>query len=469
MSRLRRVLACALLVVAVLALSAGPAFAHAVLLGSTPSQNGRGVPESAKTVVLRFSEGVEVLNRSDVTVVNARGRRVDTGAAHTASGDPRQVIIPMRGPLLPESYTVRYRVVSADSHSSVQAFVFGVGKAKLRPPILAGTGGLTDTSAAVVAARVVEFAALMLLVGLLAFRMLVWGPAVEIAAGLDAAGRDEARRRGQRLFWRAFWALAALTGLAESGVLVAKSAVVFHTSLTAAALHPADAYHLIAASRFGDFLGWRCGALFALVAVAFVVWTLESTRPPSSGRRGQLAAIGALGIGALTLLAGQGHASQAPLAPLEIAFDATHLTAVSIWMCGLLCLAVVLLRAPRALPEGGRALASATLARFSKVALWSIVVIGVTGVVRATGELSSPLQLMTTGYGRSLMLKASLLAPILVLARRNRRVIGAFAGGLKPTPARLRAIARTVQVELAMAMAILVVAAILVAQVPGRG
>jgi hypothetical protein len=93
-------------------------------------------------VALRFSEPVEILNRSDVSVVNERGRQVDTGAAHTVKGNPEEVIIPLRGPLLPFSYTVRYRVVSSDSHAVSAAFVFGVGKAKLGDPILAGSGGL---------------------------------------------------------------------------------------------------------------------------------------------------------------------------------------------------------------------------------------------------------------------------------------------------------------------------------------
>jgi copper transport protein len=468
MNRVRRSLACALIALGMLATSAAPALAHATLLGSTPAAGGRGVQESASKVVLRFSEPVEVLNRSDVTVVNARGFRVDTGAPRTDAGDRRRVIIPLRDPLLPSSYTVRYRVVSADSHSAVRALVFAVGKARLGPPILAGSGGLSDESPVAVGARVAEFAALLLLLGLLAFRALVWGPAVETARGLEEAERDVALRRGQTLFWRAFWALAVVAGLAEAGVLAAKSAVVFHTGLIAAMLHPAAAYRLVSASRFGDLLGWRCGALCALVAVAFVTWTAESAEPPSCGRRLRLALMALPGLAALTLLASQGHASQAPLAPLSIAFDATHLTAVAIWIGGLPCLVAVLLRAPRALPGSGRRLASATLARFSRVAAWSVAVIAITGIARATGELSSPTQLLSTGYGRSLMLKASLLAPILVIARRNRRLVAALAGGLTPSTAKLRAVARAVQMELAVAAGIVVVAAILVAQIPGR-
>ena len=91
-------------------------------------------------------------------------------------------------------------------------------------------------------------------------------------------------------------------------------------------------------------------------------------------------------------------------------------------------------------------------------------------MVRASGELSSPVELWTTSYGRDLLLKASLLLPILVLARRNRRLVAAkVAGGLALTRARLRVAARRVQLELAIGTGIVLVAAMLVAEVPGPG
>jgi copper transport protein len=465
MSAARRALACTLVALGMAAVTAAPAGAHASLLGSSPAANGR-VKVGPSRAVLHFSEPVQIVNPGDVTVVDGDGIRIDTGA-RTAAGDARRVIVSLRGPMLPDSYTVRFRIVSDDSHSEAGAYVFAVGTAPLGAPILAGAGGLSDTSPAAVGARAVEFASLFLLLGLLAFRALVWAPAVQTARGLCGAERDSAVRDGRRLFWRAFWGLALVAGVAETGVLAAKSAVVFHTGLLTALLHPADAYRLVAASRFGDVLGWRCGALCLLVAMAFWTWNRESEA--SAGRRGPMALMGLLGVAALTLLAAQGHASQAPLAPLSVAVDAIHLTAVAIWTGGLACLTAVLLRVPRALPEGGRALASATLTRFSRVALWSVIVISVTGLARATGELSSPAQLLTTGYGRDLMLKTSLLAPLLLIARRNRRLVAALVGGLTPTAARLRTVARSVQVELTIAAGIVVVAALLVAQVPGRG
>jgi copper transport protein len=467
MSPVRRALVSALVAVGMLATTAGPALAHATLLSSTPPIKARAVT-STPNITLRFSEAVQIVNRGDVTIVDGRDVRVDAGRPSTLPDDPRTVVVPLKGPLVPSSYTVRYRVISADSHAEAQAYVFAVGSAALRDPILAGAGGISDGSPAAVAARVAELVALGLLLGLIAFRMLVWGPAVARAKGLTDDDRDAALAGGQRVFWRGFWSLAVLAGIAESAVLTAKSAVVFHTGILSAAVHPASAYRLVAASRFGDMLGWRSAALVALIVVGFAVWTVENAVPPVKVGRWPYALMGLLGITALTLLASQGHASQAPFAPLSIAADAAHLSGAAIWVGGLPCLILVLLRAPRVLPEGGRALAGATLARFSKVALWSVLVISVTGLMRMLGELDSVAQLWSTGYGRDLMLKASLLLPILVIARRNRRMVAALAGGITPTAARLRTVARSVQMELMIAAGIITLAAILVAQIPGR-
>jgi hypothetical protein len=146
----------------------------------------------------------------------------------------------------------------------------------------------------------------------------------------------------------------------------------------------------VSASRFGDLLGWRSAALFALVAVAFVTWNSESARSAVGG-----APVAARGDGVPRR--DGAHAARepgprvaAPLAPLSIAADAVHLGGAALWVGGLPCLVAVLLRAPRVLPEGGRVLASATLARFSKIACCRCSSSRSRALARLAGELSSP-------------------------------------------------------------------------------
>jgi hypothetical protein len=65
-------------------------------------------------------------------------------------------------------------------------------------------------------ARYAELVALGLLLALIAFRALVWGPALARTPGLTASDRAAAARAGRRAFWRAFWSVAALAGAAAS-------------------------------------------------------------------------------------------------------------------------------------------------------------------------------------------------------------------------------------------------------------
>jgi copper transport protein len=461
----RRAVATTLVALALVAAAAPAASAHATLLGSVPHA-ATHVAAAPREVRLTFTEAVQIVRPSDVSIVDGRGRAVGAGAPHSDPRDPRLIEIPVRRGLPPDSYTVRYRVISDDAHEVDDALVFALGEGRLRAPVLGGAGGLSETGPWAVAARFAELTALGLLLGLLAFRFLVWGPALRAAGHLRPDERAIALVRGSRLFWRAFWGVAGMAGLAEAAVLAAKSAVVFHTGLAQAVTDPQSAYRLVAASRFGDLLGWRGGLLLLVVAVAYWEWSREASGERSAGGRAlPTALIGAASIGTLAMLSAQGHASQAPLAPLSITADAIHLTAAGVWIGGLPCLAAVLLRAPAALPDAGRRLAADVLNRFSRVALVAVVFVLATGLVRLTGELSRIGELWSTGYGRSILLKSLLLFPVAFIVLRSRRAIARLpAGGA----AALRALRRNVRAELAIGLNIVLVAALLVAQVPGR-
>ncbi|MEA2419758.1 MAG: copper transport protein, partial [Thermoleophilaceae bacterium] len=160
-----------LLVLVVLAAAAPTASAHATLLRSVPPA-AKHVAAPPAQVRLTFSEPVQILRPSDVSVVDGRGRPVTAGAPRSDAGDARIVTIPMRRRLLPDSYTVRYRVISADSHDIDDALVFALGAGRLRAPVLRGAGGLSETGPWAVGARFAELTALGLLLGLLAFRSL---------------------------------------------------------------------------------------------------------------------------------------------------------------------------------------------------------------------------------------------------------------------------------------------------------
>ena len=89
--------------------------------------------------------------------------------------------------------------------------------------------------------------------------------------------------------------------------------------------------------------------------------------PERSPRRACALAIGGASAATLGLVSAQGHASQAPLPALSVAFDAVHLGAAAVWVGGLACLAAVLRARRRVLAPPAR-----RLRRFSRVALAAV-------------------------------------------------------------------------------------------------
>ncbi len=122
-----------------------------------------------------------------------------------------------------------------------------------------------------------------------------------------------------------------------------------------------------------------------------------------------------------------GHAASLPQpAGAEFA-DALHVLSAGMWGGGILALAA--LRPPHGWGAGD---ARTLVDRFGRVAVIAFAVTALTGVLRATEQLSSPVDLYTTSYGALLLLKsAGVVAALLLSAlgwRRGVAVAGAEGG-----------------------------------------
>jgi methionine-rich copper-binding protein CopC len=103
--------------------SAAAAHAHAQLERADP-RVGSTVKAAPPALTLYFSEGVEPAF-SSVQVTDAGGRRVDAGKPRVDKANPRQMQVPLRA-LAPGQYSVRWRVLSADTHTTEGSFGFEV-------------------------------------------------------------------------------------------------------------------------------------------------------------------------------------------------------------------------------------------------------------------------------------------------------------------------------------------------------
>jgi copper transport protein len=455
------------LVVGLLVATPPVARAHAVLLGSTPADRGR-VGAAPARVTLRFSEPVELLRSSDVLVVDEQRRPVLAGPARRSPDDARVVAVALRPKLPPASYTVRYRVISADAHIIDGDTTFATGGAALKPAALGLQGGPGETSAWSVGARFLELVGLGGALALIAFRWLVWRPAT---APTDATAplawfRDR--------FWTGLWTLIGVALAGEAAVLTTKTATSLGKGVPAAIADPSGVYRFFSETRFGDHFQVRLAILLVAVAVASWEYLAEGIAeeerrepPPRGGRAAPMLIIGGLLATCLALISSQGHASQAPLSSLSVPVDTVHLMAVSVWVGGLGILGLVLAALPRVARQG-TALGAALLARFSSLALGLVAVAVLTGTLRAVGELADPAQLWNTAYGRTIVAKVALLCPLAVLALQNRRIVAAVATAGRANRATLRLVARNARIELGLSLAIVLAASLLVAEVPGR-
>ena len=195
------------------------------------------------------------------------------------------------------------------------------------------------------------------------------------------------------------------------------------------------------------------GALLVMVAL------LDVARWPRRGLvAGSAAAVGAIALAGFAI---EGHTrSQRPLA-LMIAFDVVHLAAGAMWLGGIAGLAIAF----RARLEPG--LLGRTVARFSAVAVVAVVLVVAAGVGMSWMVLPSLSDLVTTGYGRALLVKVLLVVTVIVMGAYNRRrLIPAMSAGAGAASEPRRRLGRVVRIELAVLLGVVGVTAVLVARSP---
>jgi copper transport protein len=150
--------------IAVLLALAPTAVAHSTLTSTEPPRD-RVVANSPKMVVLHFDETVETALGS-ITVYDGEGRRVDAGDVMRPS--PKSVAVKIDRPLERGTYTVVWRVISADSDPIKGAWVFHVKEPGAQPAGVAAQV-LKDTPFVVsvfyLAGRFLDFALLLACVG----------------------------------------------------------------------------------------------------------------------------------------------------------------------------------------------------------------------------------------------------------------------------------------------------------------
>ncbi len=430
--------------VLLLCISAAPARAHSQLVSSSPG--AAAVLDAAPAEIrLVFSEPVEP-RFTGLRITDGEGREVPVSAGATDAADGHVWVVPLPSPLPEGVYTVAWHAMSAaDGHSTAGFFTFGVGTQVLRPGAASGTGpgGLHaghDILPAVVevAGRAAGYLGPMLALGLAIFALVVLRPVLTVpVVGRSRAGRYrrgslEAARTSRTLGGDPWGMLVT----AQGGALLVGALGGVVLGLVAAGGPGADVVAYLAGTRSGLLVSARCAVA---VAGAVTIYALRR-----AGRTAPAAAAGGIaGLAGLLLLVEGGHAA-ALASPAPVGVMAVHLGAVSVWLAGVVALAWLALAGER------REVLRATVPRFSALALVSVALIGLTGVVAAWAETRELLP-FGTPYGVALAVKMILFAVALGLGAWNF-----LDGGRgRPTPVHLQ---RRLLAEAAVAATVLLAA-----------
>ncbi|HEY4411694.1 MAG TPA: copper resistance protein CopC [Gaiellaceae bacterium] len=413
---MRRALFFAVLAALVLPASA---FAHASLRKESPGFKQR-LATSPRQIVLQFDQTVDALPKA-IQVLTLKG--VNVAGTPRAITSRREIVVSL--PRLPKGpYTVRWQALSNDGHIVSGVYTFGVRVNA--PPVTDAVGaqGPTRTEDIV---RWLYFIGLALAVGGIGFRLLV--------------ARGPFPARAQRRF---FWATGiGVVMVLESGIMAFLLRGEDFLQLPFSLFLYGDLSPLASGTRFGQtFVVMELG--FALVAaLIFLAWLTD--------RDAFLWVALGLGLVFVSGLSLSGHsAADAGHSWLSELADWVHLSAATLWVGGLVQLALVVWPA---WPE----LRRTAFLRFSRLATVLIALILAAGTYLSILRLPHVHDLWTTGYGHVLLVKLGLVSLALMWGAVHHflAVPRIERSGVVGT------LGRTLVAESAVAMSVLLLAAIL--------
>lgn len=134
-----------------------------------------------------------------------------------------------------------------------------------------------------------------------------------------------------------------------------------------------------------------------------------------------LAGVLGLAVATTTPITLTGHAASAGSHTLATTSLMLHVVGVTLWVGGLAALAWVALRGSKRLTDG--------IARFSHLAVWAFVLVGVSGLVNASVRVETLNDLFGSTYGALILTKVVALVVLGVFGWRQRKRIVAAGGG----------------------------------------
>ncbi len=395
---LKKVCLSALFILLVTGINAPPVMAHATLIRSEPADNA-SLADPPREVRLWFNESISA-QFSSAQLLDVNAQPVKVTHIQVDSADPTLMSLTLPR-LSPGIYSIRWKVLSeTDGHFTQGFVVFGVGaETDFSKVIVPHTKVTLPWAEALL--RWFNFGGLLALVGSVGVAYLVLGPGGPAAAAI-AGARQTARRRVLALALGC-GGLAMLVGF---GLLLWQVSTLLDTLPEGVSIW-AVSWQLLSRTRWGFLWLARQGML---LAVLWLLYRLHGALAASTLRFSPFALV--LSLLLLALLAIQalsGHAAALTrAAALAIITDVLHLLAASLWVGGLLGLAVGLL--PLLLRRDDFvSLMRTGWGPFSRLAALSVGLLLATGLYNTGRQVASIDALATSLYGQVLLGKMGLI------------------------------------------------------------
>jgi copper transport protein len=436
--------------------------AHGGLLDSDPP-NGASLAESPGAIRLTFSEAVAA-DLSAVRLVDGDGRPIPLG---DPVADPRQpVTLIVTLPALPDdAYRLTWRVVSdSDLHATTGSLVFGVG-------VAAGEAAPQPSAVASPAewlGRAVDLAGLLILIGSLGLLLVVVPDVLRRSSAQQTVGDDPVGRLLESRLVR-LAILAAIVSLVAGSLRLLVGAAEMGGPPDGQAV-----LRILGGSTYGSlWLGRQLALIGCAVALWFLVRALRSRGRPGLRWSG-LAALAA--AAAIAAHAAAGHLPSTSAGWLGGSLlAAIHIGAAGVWVGGVMALAIAIVPLARH-DAATRAHVRAVLRRFSLLAIASVAILAVTGMLAAGRLVASIDALILSPYGIELTAKVVLVAAVMVAGALSARAVhprlAALAERAIPRvrmSGRMASSGRPVRREAILGLAVVALAALLAATPPANG
>ena len=391
-----------------------PLLAHAEIVSSSPLPNASLV-NAPDRVSITFSEPVDP-NAAVVELLDPQLRRID--GLGTVLVDDRGTIASIElPPLDPGIYTVRYQVLSTvDGHATQGLFAFVVDPTGAEaPPTSPPVSSSPSVDGWAIAARWLALVAALVGLG----SLTIWWQ----------AGRPTLASMAPRADRRPPWRMVALANATAVGGLVLYLAL---SARPIALDGPSEALPFDVTAAFGS-TPFATAMRVAIVAAftAALVAIIAAVRPRRGDQRLLAASVGGCLALAMAGMSAAGHASSLG-GPFNALVDWVHLVAAAAWLGSLPIIPGLAARGVTA-GTSRRAVVTEILRRHGRVALVAGPMVVLTGLANSPVVLGTSRELVASGYGNLLLVKAVLVSVALGIGAANhllvrRRGRGAMAG-----------------------------------------